>query len=393
MDHYLSPDYNFPAMITRSNLSDSVPQLQLSSTPPQSDNHRFNYSISPSVPSVPLSPEMESVEAVEKILKYNFRNKTLLKEALTHSSVIDSPCYERLEFVGDSAIGLAISNYLYLTYPNLEPHELSLLRAANVSTEKLARLALNHGLYRFLRRHAVALDEKVKEFSEAVSKEDDDSVAYGGLVKAPKVLADIVESIAGAVYIDVNFDLQSLWVIFRGLLEPIVTLDDLQKQPQPVSMLFQICHKLKKQINIRNWREGNSSVANVYLDDELLASARAENKDIARLIAAKEALLKLSEVLPVEMNVDEDSVEIGLKDAKKKLNEICLKKKWPRPIYSVEEDRSSVQGRIFVCSCKIKIPTEQDPLYIKGDEHSQIKKAESSSAYHMIHALRKSHYM
>lgn len=42
---------------------------------------------------------------------------------------------------------------------------------------------------------------------------EDDSVAYGGLVKAPKVLADLVESLAGAVYIDVNFDLQRLWVV------------------------------------------------------------------------------------------------------------------------------------------------------------------------------------
>lgn len=107
---------------------------------------------------------MESIEAVEKILKYNFRNKNLLKEALTHSSVLDFPCYERLEFVGDSAIGLAISNHLYLAYPNLEPHELSLLRAANVSTEKLARVALKHGLYRFIRCNAVSLDEKVINF-------------------------------------------------------------------------------------------------------------------------------------------------------------------------------------------------------------------------------------
>lgn len=101
------------------------------------------------------------MEAVEKILNYIFRNKSLLKEALTHTSCPDHPSYERLEFVGDSAIGLAISNYLYLTYPSLEPHELSLLRAANVSTEKLARVALSHGLYRFLRCNAPSLDDKV----------------------------------------------------------------------------------------------------------------------------------------------------------------------------------------------------------------------------------------
>lgn len=101
------------------------------------------------------------MKAVETIVKYSFSNKSLLKEALTHTSCVDFPSYERLEFVGDSAIGLAFTNYLYLAYPKLEPHELSLLRAANVSTEKLARVALNHGLYRFLRRNAPSLDEKV----------------------------------------------------------------------------------------------------------------------------------------------------------------------------------------------------------------------------------------
>ncbi|CAH2053220.1 unnamed protein product [Thlaspi arvense] len=156
MDRFLSPDFNFPA-ITRCNLSNLAPHLPVSSTPPPSSAN------SPAMTTrVPISTGMESVEAVERIVKYSFLNKSLLKEALTHTSCVDFPSYERLEFVGDSAIGLALTNYLYLAYPQLEPHELSLLRAANVSTEKLARVALSHGLYRFLRRNAPPLDEKVK---------------------------------------------------------------------------------------------------------------------------------------------------------------------------------------------------------------------------------------
>ena len=42
---------------------------------------------------------------------------------------------------------------------------------------------------------------------------EEEAVAHGGSVKAPKVLADIVESIAAAIYVDVNFDLQRLWVV------------------------------------------------------------------------------------------------------------------------------------------------------------------------------------
>ncbi|CDY54644.1 BnaA05g36100D [Brassica napus] len=335
---------------------------------------------------------MESLQAVEKIVNYSFANKSLLEEALTHTSCVDFPSYERLEFVGDSAVGLALTNYLYLTYPNAEPHELSQLRAANVSTEKFARVALKHGLYRFLRRNAPSLDEKVTEFSEAVCKEDD-SVYYGGLVKAPKVLADLLESVAGAVYIDVNFDLQRFWVIFRGLLEPIFTLDDLQQQPQPISMLFQLCHKHNKRLAIRYLKEGKRIIAGVYLDDQLFASGSAENKDTAKLLAAKEALGKFSECTPIAMVIDEGSVEVEVEDAKRKLYEICSKKKWPKPIYSVEEERGSANEKRFVCSARIKIPSEESPLYMKGDEESKKKKAENSSAYHMIIALRKSNYL
>ncbi|KAJ0264565.1 Ribonuclease 3-like protein 2 [Hirschfeldia incana] len=365
-------DFNSPT-ITPSNLSPS-------------DNF-------PAISRPPLSPEkMESLQAVENIINYSFANKSLLEEALTHTSCVDFPSYERLEFLGDSAITSALTNYLYLVYPNLEPHVLSQLRAANVSNEKFARVALKHGLYRFLRRNAPSLDEKVIEFSEAVSKEDD-SVYYGGLVKAPKVLADLVESIAGAVYIDVNFDLQIFWVIFRGLLEPIRTLDELQREPQPISMLFQLCDKHDKRLGIRYSKEGRSVIADVCFDGELFASGSAENKDTAKLIAAKEAVRKFSECTPIAMVVDEGSVEIELEDAKRKLYEICSKKKWPKPIYSVEEERGLANGKRFVCSATIKIPSVESPLYIKGDEEGKKKKAENSSAYHMIRALRKSSYL
>lgn len=44
-------------------------------------------------------------------------------------------------------------------------------------------------------------------------RQEDDPLVYGGALKAPKVLADIVESIAAAIYIDVDFDLKKLWVV------------------------------------------------------------------------------------------------------------------------------------------------------------------------------------
>lgn len=332
-----------------------------------------------------------SITAVEKILSYSFVNKSLLEEALTHSSFSEFRSYQRLEFIGDAALGLAISNYVFLVYPQLDPGQLSLLRAANISTEKLARVAVRHRLYHYVRHNAAALDDKVKEFADAVSKEDD-AVVYGGSIKAPKILADIVESIAAAIYVDINFDLQQFWVIFRGLLEPIVTLEDLQQQPQPVTMLFELCQKQGKQVDIKHWRNGAKNIASVYVDGAFVASGSSEQKEIAKLNAAKQALHKLFQSMPTDIRmIDVCNGITGsfvIEGAKQKLHELCSKKKWPKPTYSIDKDVGPSHDKKFECS--VHIATVYGVFYMPGDEKSKVKDAENSAASYMIRALQES---
>ncbi|KAL3632718.1 hypothetical protein CASFOL_025702 [Castilleja foliolosa] len=101
-----------------------------------------------------------SMSAVQSLLRYTFNNKKLLEDALTHPSYTGSASYQRLEFVGDAALGLAISNYFFLKYPDIDQGKLSLVRAANISTEKLARVAVRRHLYKYVRHNVPALDEK-----------------------------------------------------------------------------------------------------------------------------------------------------------------------------------------------------------------------------------------
>lgn len=54
---------------------------------------------------------------------------------------------------------------------------------------------------------------KVREFALVVESEDELAAIYGGAVKAPKVLADVVESVIAAVYVDCDFDLKYLWKV------------------------------------------------------------------------------------------------------------------------------------------------------------------------------------
>lgn len=103
----------------------------------------------------------DSISAVESILKYTFKNKKLLEEALTHSSYTESQSYQRLEILGDSVLGVLITKFVYLAYPELDPGQISLLRAANISTEKLARVAVRNGLYKYVRHKTSSLNDKV----------------------------------------------------------------------------------------------------------------------------------------------------------------------------------------------------------------------------------------
>ncbi|KAG9159975.1 hypothetical protein Leryth_005725 [Lithospermum erythrorhizon] len=183
-------------------------------SPPQNSLISYTYKVAPPPQPDPLPPSdmYASILAVENILQYKFKNKSLLEEALTHSSYTESRNYQRLELLGDAVLGLAVSNYFYVACPEVGQGQLTLLRAANVSTEKLARVAVRMELYRYVRHNATDLDDKVRDFVRVVLEEDETEF-YGGAIKAPKVLADIVESVAAAIYVDRGYNLVDLWMV------------------------------------------------------------------------------------------------------------------------------------------------------------------------------------
>ncbi|PHT35394.1 hypothetical protein CQW23_23094 [Capsicum baccatum] len=376
----------------------------------------------------PPSPAEEETTktAMEQLLKYQFKNRKLLEEALTHSSYPNSSSinYQRLAFIGDASLSLAISSYFFVTYPEIDCGKLTDLRAVNVSTEKLARVAVRHGLYNYLRRDSAVLDEKVKEFVIAV-KQEEDMEFHGGMIKAPKVLADIVESVMGAVFLDCGFDVNAFWVIFRGLLEPIIMLNMLEEQPQPVTMLFGLCKKDGKQVDVEHRKEGEKNIASVYLDGQFIASASSEHKENAKLQVAKAALKELyynpydkmdvesvplqrkrrnAESIPFQKKqMDVESIPFQKKKmdvefdqtkesegAKQKLNELCQREKWPKPTYRVEKEIGPAHDRRFICSVQIVIA--EGMLFLMGDEKSRVKDAENSAALAMIRSLQESKF-
>ncbi|KAG0493985.1 hypothetical protein HPP92_004979 [Vanilla planifolia] len=353
----------------------------------------------------------EALEQVQRIVGYTFQNVSLLQEALTHSSYTSAASYQRLEFLGDAVLNLAFTNFVFLTNPSVGPGALSLLRAANISTEKLARVAIRHDFYRYLRRNSSKLDSMVKEFADAVTKEKEDDygeLLYGGnTIKAPKVLADVVESVAAAIYLDSKLDLAELWKVFRGILEPIVTAETLNEQP--VTHIYHLCQKQGMSIEFKSWKEDNKSISNVFVDGVLLGVGFSEQKHIAKLNAARDALLKMCHDEAVDMTVvecssrasviSEDQEEFRHLNAelvkkvyadgreevdlsKQRLHKLCSKKHWQKPIYRVEDMQGPAHETRFICS--VEVVRDQETLFAVGETRSRVKEAENSTAYKLL---------
>jgi ribonuclease-3 len=126
-----------------------------------------------------------NLQALQKRLQHEFANPRLLQQALTHRS-FSADHNERVEFLGDSVLNLAVAGLLYEQLSNLPEGDLSRVRANLVKQETLHQLALVLGLPDLLR-----LGE---------------GEARSGGHKRPSIRADAVEAIIGAVYLDAGFD-------------------------------------------------------------------------------------------------------------------------------------------------------------------------------------------
>lgn len=127
------------------------------------------------------------MKQLEQIIKYEFKDKGLLKHALTHSSYANERydeflSNERLEFLGDAVLGIVTAEYLYEKFPKLPEGELSKLRASLVCEQSLFDFATQLHLGDFL----------ILGRGEAIS---------GGNTR-PSILADAFEAVIAAVYLD-----------------------------------------------------------------------------------------------------------------------------------------------------------------------------------------------
>ena len=221
---------------------------------------------------------MSDYTNLEKCLDYQFKNKDLIIEALTHKSYKKPYNNERLEFLGDAVLNLIVGEFLFTKFNKSNEGELSKIRASLVNETGFTRLAN---------------DIKLGDYIYISTAEERNK----GRTKA-SILSDAFEAIMGAIYLEAGLE----------VLKPII-LDLLEKSYEKINLdvLFSDYKTALQEItqakfaSIPDYRiEGSYGPdhkkefeVSIWIDDKNYGSASGKSKKLAQQAAAKIAIEKL----------------------------------------------------------------------------------------------------
>jgi ribonuclease III len=235
------------------------------------------------------------LDDLQQVLDYEFREPGVLCQALIHRSFAhENPQFqqsdnETLEFLGDAVLGLAVSHLLLRRFPHLNEGDLSRLRSSIVNEKELAKLALSLNLGDHL------LLGKGEELT-------------GGRQK-PSLLADTLEAILAAIYLDGGLEsaISVVRRLFRGYLESERDEDPLKAWDRDYKTQLQELTQARLKLTpayVLETEEGPDHDKRFYvsvaLEGQILAQGTGKSKKEAQQEAARRALEKLSTEWPLQ---------------------------------------------------------------------------------------------
>lgn len=218
---------------------------------------------------------MSDYTKLEKCLDYQFKDKDLIIEALTHKSFKKPYNNERLEFLGDAVLNLIVGEFLFTKFPKSNEGELSKIRASLVNETGFTRLAN---------------DIKLGDYIYLSSAEERNK----GRTKA-SILSDAFEAIMGAIYLESGLD--DLKVIILDLLEKSyekinldVLFSDYKTALQEVTQAkFGSIPEYRVEASYGPDHKKEFEVS-IWIDDKTYGVAKGKSKKLAQQAVAKLAI-------------------------------------------------------------------------------------------------------
>ncbi|TXH08245.1 MAG: ribonuclease III [Candidatus Moraniibacteriota bacterium] len=222
-------------------------------------------------------------QKISQALGIRIGNAAFFQEAMTHRSYLNEhknhpvPHNERLEFLGDAVLELVVTERLYADFPDRPEGELTALRAALVNSDMLSKIGRDLGVEPFLL------------MSRGEAKDTGRARAF--------LIANAVEAIIGALYLDQGYEAAKVFIEAR-VLTRIQEVLDAKLYTDPKSRFQELSQeKLGVTPQYRVLRESGPDhdrrfIAGVFIGDELIAEGEGLSKQDAQRGAAKEALVK-----------------------------------------------------------------------------------------------------
>ena len=223
-----------------------------------------------------------NLEILEKNIGYTFKNKELLKQALRHTSYANErniESNEKLEFLGDSILEFLSSKYIYRNYTNLREGEMTKVRGTVVCEKSLYKVAKLHNFSDFL---YLGKSEQKTEGRER-----------------PAILADSVEAVIAAIYIDGGLEEAEKFIVDNLKFE----IEEATKHVGDKDYKTVLQEKLQEhgEVKIEYKTIGESGPdhdktfeADVEVNGKFLAKGKGKSKKEAQMQAAKKALENLN---------------------------------------------------------------------------------------------------
>ncbi|KAF9277388.1 Dicer-like protein 1 [Mortierella alpina] len=198
---------------------------------------------------------------VERAIGYIFTHQRLLAEAFTHATFPkpETPCYQRLEFLGDAVLDMLVTDYWVRRYPISGPGTLHLIKSASINNQVLGVLAIHLGLHRHILHASPSLGNDIRRAVQTLQDIELDVDAEGDAflsedihghrerllgeywddLDLTKVLGDVLESVLGAIYVDSGWDYSTVQAFFNRAILPTLQkhLSIETLKPHPVTAL------------------------------------------------------------------------------------------------------------------------------------------------------------
>ena len=209
---------------------------------------------------------------LEKDLKIKFKNKSLLKAALTHKSASQEINNEKLEFLGDRVLGLVLSKELYDLYPNVNEGELDKRFSILVNRKTCLKISKTFNFEKFL---ILGKTYKNKKFVE------------------DKILSDTVEALVGAIFLDLGFTVVEKFILHKWkeeLNKSSVTVVDSKTKLQEYSLKIYKKLPLYKVLKLQGPKHNPSYKVGVKIMNTKQYIGNGKSIKLAQQSAAKSLL-------------------------------------------------------------------------------------------------------